>query len=219
MTRKRTRESLVQLLTEPCPTCEGAGVVKSVTTVAYEILREVRRSGTLVDNEKIEIECAPRVAEVLAAPGARLSRSPREAVPEADHGRRRRRAGSRISSASPARCRRRSRPQAAAEAPAQHHARAQERRLAASGGGGGGGGGGGVVDAADAVAIARARRPGASPSARARMKHRIVIAREQYKFSCAHMTVFPDGTKERLHGHNYTIAVALEVDQIGLAVR
>jgi len=65
MTRKRTRESLVQLLTEPCPTCEGAGVVKSVTTVAYEILREVRRSGTLVDNEKIEIEAAPRVAEVL----------------------------------------------------------------------------------------------------------------------------------------------------------
>src|SRR5690349_19321929 len=65
MTRKRTRESLVQLLTEPCPTCEGAGVVKSVTTVAYEILREVRRSGTMVDNEKIEIEAAPRVAEVL----------------------------------------------------------------------------------------------------------------------------------------------------------
>ena len=53
MTRKRTRESLVQLLTEPCPTCEGAGVVKSVTTVAYEILREVRRSGMTVDNEKI----------------------------------------------------------------------------------------------------------------------------------------------------------------------
>jgi ribonuclease G len=65
MTRKRTRESLVQLLTEPCPICDGAGVVKSVTTVAYEILREVRRSGTLVDNDKIEIEAAPRVAEVL----------------------------------------------------------------------------------------------------------------------------------------------------------
>jgi ribonuclease G len=66
MTRKRTRESLVQLLTEPCPTCEGSGVVKSVTTVAYEILREVRRSGTLVDNDKIDIECAPRVADVLS---------------------------------------------------------------------------------------------------------------------------------------------------------
>lgn len=65
MTRKRTRESLVQLLTEPCPTCEGSGVVKSVTTVAYEILREVRRSGTLVDNDKIELEASPRVADVL----------------------------------------------------------------------------------------------------------------------------------------------------------
>jgi hypothetical protein len=66
MTRKRTRESLVQLLTEPCPTCEGAGVVKSVTTVAYEIMREVRRSGALVDNDKIDLECAPRVAEILS---------------------------------------------------------------------------------------------------------------------------------------------------------
>jgi ribonuclease G len=65
MTRKRTRESLIQVLTEPCPTCEGSGVVKSVTTVAYEILREVRRSGAFVDNDKIEIEAAPRVAEVL----------------------------------------------------------------------------------------------------------------------------------------------------------
>ncbi len=66
MTRKRTRESLVQLLTEPCPTCDGAGVVKSVTTVAYEVLREVRRSGSVVDNEKIDLECAPRVAELLS---------------------------------------------------------------------------------------------------------------------------------------------------------
>lgn len=48
------------------------------------------------------------------------------------------------------------------------------------------------------------------------MKHRIVIAREQYKFSCAHMTVFPDGTKERLHGHNYTVAVAIDVDTVAL---
>jgi 6-pyruvoyltetrahydropterin/6-carboxytetrahydropterin synthase len=49
------------------------------------------------------------------------------------------------------------------------------------------------------------------------MKHRISIAREQYKFSCAHMTVFADGTKERLHGHNYTVAVELELANIDLA--
>jgi 6-pyruvoyltetrahydropterin/6-carboxytetrahydropterin synthase len=47
--------------------------------------------------------------------------------------------------------------------------------------------------------------------------HRIRIARAEHKFSCAHMTVFADGTKERLHGHNYTIAVALDVDRIDLA--
>ena len=49
------------------------------------------------------------------------------------------------------------------------------------------------------------------------MKHRLWVARDQYKFSCAHMTVFPDGTKERLHGHNYTVGVALELARIDLA--
>jgi 6-pyruvoyltetrahydropterin/6-carboxytetrahydropterin synthase len=44
-----------------------------------------------------------------------------------------------------------------------------------------------------------------------------LIARAEHKFSCAHMTVFPDGSKERLHGHNYTIALALAVDRIELA--
>ncbi|MEZ4365167.1 MAG: 6-carboxytetrahydropterin synthase [Kofleriaceae bacterium] len=42
-------------------------------------------------------------------------------------------------------------------------------------------------------------------------RHWITVARDQYKFSCAHMTVFPDGTKERLHGHNYQLGLALEL--------
>ena len=45
-------------------------------------------------------------------------------------------------------------------------------------------------------------------------RHRIVVARAEHKFSCAHMTVFPDGTAERLHGHNYTVAVAIDVADI-----
>ena len=49
------------------------------------------------------------------------------------------------------------------------------------------------------------------------MRHRLLIAREQYKFSCAHMTVFPDGTKERLHGHNYQLGAAIEVTDVSLA--
>jgi 6-pyruvoyltetrahydropterin/6-carboxytetrahydropterin synthase len=75
-----------------------------------------------------------------------------------------------------------------------------------------------AADAAGAGAIARARMPEAPERPELRgARHRIVIAREQYKFSCAHMTVFPDGSKERLHGHNYTIAVALEVARVDLA--
>jgi len=48
------------------------------------------------------------------------------------------------------------------------------------------------------------------------VSHRIRIARAEHKFSVAHMTVFADGTKERLHGHNYTVAVELEVERIEL---
>ena len=48
-------------------------------------------------------------------------------------------------------------------------------------------------------------------------RYRLSVAREQYKFSCAHMTVFPNGTKERLHGHNYTVAVSLELTDISFA--
>lgn len=49
------------------------------------------------------------------------------------------------------------------------------------------------------------------------MTHRIRIARAEHKFSCAHMTVFADGTKERLHGHNYTIAASLDLERVDLA--
>jgi 6-pyruvoyltetrahydropterin/6-carboxytetrahydropterin synthase len=49
------------------------------------------------------------------------------------------------------------------------------------------------------------------------VKHRILIARDSYKISCAHMTVFPDGTKERLHGHNYQVQASLELSDISFA--
>lgn len=45
-------------------------------------------------------------------------------------------------------------------------------------------------------------------------KYRLFVERERYKVSCAHMTVFPDGSKERLHGHNYQIGCALEITDI-----
>lgn len=44
--------------------------------------------------------------------------------------------------------------------------------------------------------------------------YRIEVARELFKFSCAHMTVFPDGTKERLHGHNFFLGITVELRDI-----
>lgn len=43
MTRKRTKESIGQVLCEPCFYCEGEGYLKSKQTICYEILRELER--------------------------------------------------------------------------------------------------------------------------------------------------------------------------------
>ena len=43
MTRKRTRESLRQLMCEPCPCCQGRGYVKTVETITYELFRDLMR--------------------------------------------------------------------------------------------------------------------------------------------------------------------------------
>lgn len=49
MTRKRTRESLEQLLCEPCTTCQGRGYIKTVETVCFEIFREIMRCARAYD--------------------------------------------------------------------------------------------------------------------------------------------------------------------------
>jgi 6-pyruvoyltetrahydropterin/6-carboxytetrahydropterin synthase len=41
--------------------------------------------------------------------------------------------------------------------------------------------------------------------------HRVHIKKEALKFAAAHMTVFPDGSKEALHGHNYIADIALDL--------
>ena len=40
-------------------------------------------------------------------------------------------------------------------------------------------------------------------------RHRVVLAKEDFKFACAHFTVFAEGDAELLHGHNYRVAVEL----------
>jgi 6-pyruvoyltetrahydropterin/6-carboxytetrahydropterin synthase len=39
----------------------------------------------------------------------------------------------------------------------------------------------------------------------------IEVQKEEHKFSCAHMTIFTDGTKERLHGHNFHVGASVQL--------
>ena len=49
MTRKRTRESLGQMLTEACACCDGRGTVKTAETICYDIFREILREERAYD--------------------------------------------------------------------------------------------------------------------------------------------------------------------------
>lgn len=65
MTRKRTRESLTQVLCEPCPTCGGRGVIKTTQTVAYEILRELLREARQFEARELRLLAAPAVIDLF----------------------------------------------------------------------------------------------------------------------------------------------------------
>lgn len=38
----------------------------------------------------------------------------------------------------------------------------------------------------------------------------ITVQKEYFNFAAAHFLIFPDGSKERLHGHNYRVYVEIE---------
>jgi ribonuclease G len=71
MTRKRTRESLGQLLLEPCPHCDGLGRLRSTETIAYDALRRLARAAA--DPERpggLVLGVHPAVADFLTGEGA-----------------------------------------------------------------------------------------------------------------------------------------------------
>ncbi len=72
MTRKRTRESLEELLTDPCPRCQGSRVVKSVPTLAAEVLRGVHREAAKKPpTEMLMVKVSSQVARYLYDFGAK----------------------------------------------------------------------------------------------------------------------------------------------------
>lgn len=65
MTRKRTRESLEQVLCEPCDQCQGRGTLKTPETICYEIFREILRQHRAYDTDAYLVLAAPKVVDYL----------------------------------------------------------------------------------------------------------------------------------------------------------
>ena len=73
MTRQNVTDGVREILTKPCPTCDGEGVVESEETVAIDVLRKLRE--VAADNPKPEaflIRVNPKVARELLEPDSGL---------------------------------------------------------------------------------------------------------------------------------------------------
>jgi ribonuclease G len=63
MTRKRTRESLLQILCQDCPVCQGRAIIKTAETVCYEIFREIMRVARAYENKAILVMTSQEVVD------------------------------------------------------------------------------------------------------------------------------------------------------------
>jgi ribonuclease G len=65
MTRKRTRESLGQILCSACPVCEGRARLKTPETICYEIFREIVRVARVYENDELMVLASQVVVDRL----------------------------------------------------------------------------------------------------------------------------------------------------------
>jgi ribonuclease G len=65
ITRKRVKQSLERVLTEPCPYCAGSSVIKSSSTICYEILSEVKKISGDLDGQSLLLRVNPDIARAL----------------------------------------------------------------------------------------------------------------------------------------------------------
>jgi ribonuclease G len=65
ITRKRVKQSLERVMTEPCPYCSGTGVIKSSSTICYEILAEVKKVGPDLNGHRLLLRVNPDIARAL----------------------------------------------------------------------------------------------------------------------------------------------------------
>jgi len=71
MTRQNVTEGVREIMTRPCPTCEGEGVIKSEETIAIEFARRLRELATTTDQDALLVRMNPRVSAQFTGNGAR----------------------------------------------------------------------------------------------------------------------------------------------------
>ena len=80
MTRQNVTDGVREILTKPCPTCEGEGVILSEETVAIDVLRKLRELvADRTDPEAFLIRVNPKVAAKLLEDGSGLHELEEEA--------------------------------------------------------------------------------------------------------------------------------------------
>ncbi len=72
MTRQNVTEGVREIMTRPCPTCDGEGVIKSEETIAIEFERRMRDLAKEVEEEALLIQMNPRVSAEFTGHGARV---------------------------------------------------------------------------------------------------------------------------------------------------
>ncbi len=65
ISRERTREYLLKILSDPCPYCDGTGHTKSPVTMCHELFREIRQIASSPRDKKVIIGVHPSVASLL----------------------------------------------------------------------------------------------------------------------------------------------------------
>jgi ribonuclease G len=65
ITRKRVKQSLERVLTEPCPYCAGSAVIKSSATICHEILSEVKKISADLNGHSLVLRVNPDIAKAF----------------------------------------------------------------------------------------------------------------------------------------------------------
>ncbi|MDQ2895907.1 MAG: Rne/Rng family ribonuclease [Actinomycetota bacterium] len=72
MTRQNVTEGVREIMTRPCPTCNGEGVIRSEETIAIAFERRMRDLAKGTKSEAVLIQMNPRVSAEFTGNGARV---------------------------------------------------------------------------------------------------------------------------------------------------